>query len=34
VYIKSAEEDWGWGVYLNFMQKRVGVKKQKKNVQE
>lgn len=28
VYIKNAEVDWGWGVYLNFMQKKAGVKKQ------
>lgn len=27
VYIKNAEVDWGWGVYLNFMQKKAGVKK-------
>lgn len=29
VYVKKGEEDWGWGLSINFNKKRLNVKSKK-----
>lgn len=30
IFIKKGEEEWGWGVSINFTQKKMAIKSQKK----